>query len=180
MEEEFDVCLVDLSAGRSYATTMALAASATAQLRGVDTRWLVFHRWTRQHIIAADGLVKGNRGLIDTATSRGHDRAALLNSIRYVRTAVVDPDSKELAGLRAEQVAWLEECNRELHRLAASLGIGNTTLFGSVPLDAVLQWREQLITDYDVTTRQSANQSTVDAFVDIARRVDDPDAWEPL
>ncbi len=180
MEEEFDVCLVDLSAGRSYATDIVLAATASEELRHVKARWLVFHRWTRQHIIAANGLVEGARGLIELGVDRGHDRELLAGSIRYVRTAVVDPNSDELSGLRAEQVAWLRDCNQELQRLASGLRIGRTTLIGSVPLDPVLQWREQLISDTDTMTRQIANRATVDAFELIAKRLDDDDAWAGL
>ncbi len=54
--------IVDLSAGRSYATDMVLAATALEEMREVPARWLVFHRWTRQHIIAASGLVFGKAG----------------------------------------------------------------------------------------------------------------------
>jgi hypothetical protein len=53
LDEELDVCLIDLSAGRSYATQVVLAATALPEPSQVTARWLVFHRWTRQHIIAA-------------------------------------------------------------------------------------------------------------------------------
>jgi hypothetical protein len=177
MEEEFEFTLVDLSAGRSFATNIVLAACASPELRSVNTRWLVFHRWTRQHIIAAQGLVAGTRGIIETGVSLGLKKEALASSIRFVHTAVVNPNSDELAGLRAEQVAWLRECNIELQRLASSLKVGRATLFGSVPLDPVLQWREQLITDFDTMTRQIANRATVDSFKQIAEQLDSDDAW---
>jgi hypothetical protein len=180
VEEEFDISLVDLSAGRSYATDVVLEATATEELRDITTRWLVFHRWTRQHIIAAEGLVNGISGLVELGVQRGHDPQKLANSIRFVRTAVVDPNSDELAGLRAEQVAWLRDTNQALQRLAGERRIGRTTLIGSVPLDPVLQWREQLITDWDTTIRQIANRATVDAFELIAKRLDDDGAWTGL
>jgi hypothetical protein len=180
MEEEFDICLMDLSAGRSFATDVVLAATASPELRHIKTRWLVFHRWTRQHIIAAQGLVAGAGGIIELGVARGHDRQQLSNSIRFVRTAVVDPNSEQLAGLRAEQVAWLRDTNQALQRLAGTLRIGRTTRIGSVPLDPVLQWREQLITDWDTTIRQIANRATVDAFELIAKRLDDDGAWAGL
>jgi len=180
MEEDFDVTLIDLSAGRSYATDIVLTATATPELRDVTTRWLVFHRWTRQHIIAADGLVRGDDGIIELGVARGHDRAALVNSIRFVRTAVVNPNSDELAGLRPEQVAWLRNTNQALQRLSGDRRVGRTALLGSVPLDPVLQWREQLITDWDTTIRQTANRATVDAFELIAKRLDEPGAWVGL
>lgn len=180
LEEEFELCLVDLSAGRSYAIEMVLAVTAEPQLRSVTTRWLVFHRWTRQHIIAASGLVNGDRGILDIGVGQGHDRRALTDSIRFVRTAVVDPDSPELAGLRPAQVAWLREADRDLHGLAGREKLGRTSILGEIPLDPVLQWREQLISDEDTYASQIANQETVDAFETLAKRLMDDAAWRSL
>jgi hypothetical protein len=177
LEEEFELCLVDLSAGRSYPIEFVLAATAEQQLRSVTTRWLVFHRWTRQHIIAASGLVYGDQGILDTGVGKGHNQRALIDSIRFVRTAVVDPDSPELAGLRPAQVAWLREANRDLHELAGREHLGRTSVLGEVPLDPVLQWREQLISDDDTYASQIANQETVDAFETLAKRLMDDAAW---
>lgn len=180
IEEEFEFCLVDLSAGRSFATDMVLAATALPELVGVVTRWLVFHRWTRQHIIAAAGLVHGDRGIISAGVERGHDRTRLARSVRFVRTAVVDPNSTELAGLRAEQIAWLRECNQDLQELASQHRVGRTMRLGTVPLDPLLQWQEQLITDDDVWTRRIGNPETAKAFDQLAQRVIDDAAWEGL
>jgi hypothetical protein len=180
LEEEFDVSVIDLSAGRSFATDMALSTTAQPELEGVTVRWLVYHRWTRQHIIAADGLVNGADGLLALGEQHGHNRADLRASIRYVRTAVVNPDSDALAGLRAEQVTWLRATNEALQRLASERKIGRSSLLGSVPLDPVLQWQEQLITDWDTTIRQIGNGSTVDAFETIAKRLEDDEAWTTL
>ncbi len=180
LQEEFELCLVDLSAGRSPAIETVLAATAEPELRSVTTRWLVFHRWTRQHIIAASGLVYGDRGILDIGVDRGHDRGTLKDSIRSVRTAVVDPDSPELAGLRPAQVAWLRDANRDLQELASQLKLGRTTMLGMVPLDPVLQWREQLISDNDTYASQIANRETVDAFETLAKRLVDNSAWEGL
>jgi hypothetical protein len=180
MEEEYALTLVDLSAGRSYATEIALAATADPRLRHVTARWLVYHRWTRQHIIAADNLVRGERGLIETGVARGHDRDKLGKAIRFIRTAVVDPDSPELAGLQAAQVAWLRACNKDLQAMARDYNVGRTAVLGVVPLDPVLQWREQLLSNNDVYARQIANPQTVEAFEDIAKRLTDDAAWEGL
>jgi len=180
LEEEFDFSLIDLSAGRSYATEMVLAATAMAELKTVRSRWLVFHRWTRQHVLAASGLVYGSRGILDTGVNYGHDHDTLLNDLRFVRTAVVDPDSPELEGLRPAQVAWLRECNQDLLELASNNRVGRTMLIGSVPLDPVLQWREQLISDNDVFARKIANLETVEAFSLLAKLIVDDAAWEML
>lgn len=180
MEEEFEFCLVDLSAGRSYATDMVLAATADPRLAAVTVRWLVFHRWTRQHIIAAADLVFGRRGILETGTAHGHDHDRLGAAIRFVRTAVVDPNAAELAGLRPAQVAWLRDCNAALQRLAGRHRIGRTAVLGSVPLDPVLQWREQLISNDDIAMTQIANRSTARAFDELADRLVDAAVWEGL
>jgi hypothetical protein len=178
LHSEFEVVLVDLSAGRSYAAEIAIAATSSPELIKVTARWLVFHRWTRQHILAAHGLVFGEHGLLDTAEAHGRDRGKFTDDIRFVRTAIVDPNAPELAGLRPPQLAWLREANRGLQRLAAELNVGRTAMMGAVPLDPVLQWREQMITDSDVWARHVANQATVDAFDSIAKKIVDKSAWE--
>lgn len=177
LDEEFDMCLIDLSAGRSYATQLVLEATSDPALRGVAARWLVFHRWTRQHIPAASGLVFGRDGILDVGERAGHDREKLQSAIKFVRTAVVDPDSIELSGLRPAQVAWLRDCDEDLRRLAAVHKVGRSAMLGSVPLDPVLQWREQLISDNDVVARDIANNSTVEAFDELARKIAADDDW---
>jgi hypothetical protein len=180
LHTEFEVVLVDLSAGRSYAAEIVIAATTSPALRNVTTRWLVFHRWTRQHILAAGGLVYGDRGLLHIGEEHGRDREQFIDDIRFVRTAIVDPNAPDLAGLRPPQLAWLREANRGLQRLAADLNLGRNAMLGEVPLDPVLQWREQLLTDSDVWARHVANQATVDAFALIAKKIVDKSAWEQL
>ncbi|MEN3304462.1 MAG: hypothetical protein V7603_664 [Micromonosporaceae bacterium] len=180
LHEQFNLCLVDLSAGRSYATHIVLAALAHPALRAIPARWLVFHRWTRQHVLAAAALVYEERGILDTGKSCGHDRDKLLDSIRFVRTAVVDPDSSELSGLQPTQLAWLRECNKSLLDLAREMKVGRTSILGIIPHDPVLQWREQLISDKDVWARQVANALTVERFTELAKKLTDDAAWEVL
>jgi hypothetical protein len=177
---EFEVVLVDLSAGRSYAAEIVIAATSAPEMAGVTTRWLVFHRWTRQHIVAAAGLVFGERGLLDIGELHGRERERFIEDIRFVRTALVDPNAPDLAGLRPPQLAWLREANRDLQRLAGEMNVGRSAMLGAVPLDPVLQWREQLITDSDVWARHVANQATVEAFESIAKNMVDQQAWEQL
>jgi hypothetical protein len=179
-DEEFDLVLVDLSAGRSYATEIVLAATARPELRGVQARWLVFHRWTRQHIVAASGLVNGLQGILETGAQHGHPAAALRGAIRFVRTAVLDPAAPEQAGLRPEQLAWLDVCNRRLQDLAGRSGVGRSNVLGEVPLDPVLQWQEQLLSNDDVWLHRTANHRTVTAFEELAKKIDDDAAWQGL
>jgi hypothetical protein len=184
LKEEFDVCLIDLSAGRSQAVEIVLAATSRADLKSgkdpIVCRWLIFHRWTRQHIVAAHGLVYGDRGLLGAGAERGHDRGELEAAIRFVRAAVVEPDSPQLRGMRPSQIAWLRDCDRNLRELASRYRLGRTSVVGQTPLDPMLQWREQLITDDDVWATQVANAETVKAFEELARAVVDDAAWEVL
>lgn len=180
LEEEFDVTFVDLSAGRSYAIELALRATARPEFRGTCVRWLVFHRWTRQHIVATADLVHGDRGIVATGAALGHEPVELRDRIRYIRAAVPASGSSLSGDLRPAQAEWLVACDRELHDLAAGHRLGRAALLGSVPLDPVLQWREQLLTDADAMITRIANTETVDALRDLAFALADPDRWEVL
>jgi hypothetical protein len=181
IEEQFDLCLVDLSAGRSYALELALTATARSEFRSIPIRFLVFHRWTRQHIIAAEGLLNGPRGILDTGKRAGWNEDELRSNIKFVHTAVIDPNAPTPtgapAGLRAPQVNWLTAADGDMLRLAADLGLGHLKTLGSVPLDPVLQWQEQLITDHDVHVREIANRETVASFEKLASDLDNDDMW---
>jgi hypothetical protein len=170
---EFHMCFVDLSAGRSYALQMALEAAH--RLSGVRTRWLVYHRWTKQHVIAAASLVHGKHGILDAGADLGHDREELLASLRFVRTALVDPARP---GLTSQQAVWIAEWDSRLQAIAESEGAGPLWLLHTVPLDPVLQWREQLITAHDVKTIGIANERTAGAFKRLAELLHDAKAWE--
>lgn len=180
LEEEFDLSIIDLSAGRSYALSMVLAATGGSRPLFPDVRWLVFHRWTRQHVLAAGGLVYEPRGILSTATRFGHNSDDLRDRVRFVRTAVIDPNADDLKGLRPAQLAWLHERDHELNVLAGKTGLGRAMLLGSVPLDPVLQWHEQLLTHNDLWARAVANPATVEAFTELARKLRDDEAWEPM
>jgi hypothetical protein len=180
LDAEFDVCFVDLSAGRSYAIDIALEVTGGPELQSVLDRWLVFHRWTRQHIVAASELVYGDRGLIKVGVAHGHAEDELRDSIRFVRTAVLDPDSPTLANMRAPQAEWLRECHQDLQQLAARNHLGRTVVLGETPMDPVLQWREQLISDSDVLNSRIANPETKAALDELARRLTDKTVWEGL
>lgn len=176
LDSEFDVCVVDLSAGRSHAIDMVLAATATPGLLTVPTRWLVFHRWTRQHIVAAANLVSGAHGLLSMGVRAHHDPARLANAIKFVRTAVPELRSPTAAA-RPTQARWLQRADRELNELARRYNVGQDLLLGSTPVEPVLQWREQLIIDSDVTDN-IANGETVEAFNQLVKDLLDDGEWE--
>ncbi|WP_030441973.1 SCO2523 family variant P-loop protein [Actinoplanes subtropicus] len=180
VDEEYDLVLVDLSAGRSYATEIVLAATARPELREAAFRWVVFHRWTRQHIVAAGSLVHGAQGILETGAQHGHDPTQLRERIGFVRTAVLDPAAPGQNGLRPEQLAWLDVCNTRLQDLAGRHGVGRVRLLGEVPLDPVLQWQEQLLTNDDVWLHRTANERTVNAFEDLVKKLVDENDWVGL
>jgi hypothetical protein len=179
LQEEFDLVLMDLSAGRSHAAEMVLTATALPQIKQMGVRWLVFHRWTRQHVSAAESLVYGKRGLLAAGVERGHDEEDLLDRIRFVRTAFVDPSGPSVAALRPTQETWLRRIDEDLKERARLAGLGRSMAIATVPLDPVLQWREQLISDEDVWNG-IANQETVDAFEHLAEALFDDRAWTRL
>jgi hypothetical protein len=178
LEEEFDVVIVDLSAGRSYATDMVLAATAMPSLRKITVRWLVYHRWTRQHVAAAAGLVYDEGGILEVGARHGHDPEALGDALRFVRTAVINPYAEELSTLRPAQVAFLRDCDAELKEMASTLRVGRTKVIASIPLDPLLQWREQLISDDDLYERKIGNVETVESFERLAHGLHDDKVWE--
>jgi hypothetical protein len=175
---EFDLVIVDLSAGRSYAVDMALEATAQPEMSEITARWLVFHRWTRQHVAAAASLVFGKRGIVAGGVARGHDEEALRGAIRFVRAAVPDPESALWRHVSPTQSAWMRKTDGDLKQLASTHGIGYSQVLGSVPLEPVLQWREQLITDEDVLDSQIANMETWQALSRLAGRLTDDKYWE--
>jgi hypothetical protein len=178
LNSEFDLTVVDLSAGRSYAVDMVLTATARPRMRHVPSRWLVFHRWTPRHVIAASGLVHGDHGLIGAGTERGHDAGALRASIRFVRTAVPRPGHLDRSpGPSSAQNSWIRSRDEALRRLAAQQLTGDDVVLGVVPFEPVLQWREQLITEEDVLSDRTADKDTLVALEELARRLTDDSYW---
>lgn len=176
LHDEFELVVIDLSAGRSYAMDLVLEATAQPELSHAVSRWVVFHRWTRQHVIAAAGLVFGERGILDGGAELGHDKDALRGMIRFVRAAVADPDTS-LCRVTPAQSAWIHKYDERLRRLAAELGIGDSVLLGSVPLEPILLRREQLITEEEVSGSKVANKETLEALEKIARRIVEDAHW---
>lgn len=180
LDEQFHLVVFDLAAGRSYALEAALASTVVPQLRRTVVRWLVFQRWTREHVVTTGDLVFGERGIVEAGRAFGHDPDELLRSLRIVRTAVADPGSPEHAALRPAQLAWIHEVDRDLNETASRLNIGRVRVLGTVPHDPVLQWREQLITDDEATLTGVANQETVEAYARLGRQLFEDAAWEGL
>jgi len=196
LQTEFSVIFVDLSAGRSQAADLMLSVTAGeipavldapkgteitlelaeqqrklgAKLETLEeARWIVFHRWTRQHISAAADLFNNN-GLLETGVKLKHDRKKLERQIKFARTAVITSEAEgmtPLMRLSTTQLTWLRQVNQQLNDQANQSRLGRTSSISTIPLEPVLQWREKLITDRDVR-EGIANQATVEAFKQFA------------
>ena len=180
VEREFDVCIVDLSAGRSSALDMSLnAISPRLRERSKDggdrVRWLLFHRWTTQHVIAASGLLFEENGILPCAVEAGFATADFMRLIRTVRTAV--PDASAFGeNTTAEQTRWVVRSDDHLKTLAQARRLGQDLLAGTTPLEPMLLWREQVIMDLDVN-RRLAKPATAEAFDKLAVKVVDDQSW---
>lgn len=178
VEREFDVCIVDLSAGRSSALDMSVQAISPENRpkKSEAVRWLLFHRWTTQHVIAASGLLLEENGIVSCAVQSGFVKQEFLRLVRTVRTAVPDASAfgKETT---AEQEAWLSRSDDILKTLAKGRGLGLDLLASTTPLEPMLLWREQVIMDVDVK-RRLANKATTQAFEELAKKLIDDEAWE--
>ncbi|MGW6425610.1 SCO2523 family variant P-loop protein [Nocardia sp. NPDC055053] len=178
LDTEFKVVIVDLSAGRSVAARLALEATSPRQMQGKMVGWLVFHRWTRQHLLATHSVVYGASGLLQTGVALGYGHESLLGRVRFVRTAVPNLHQDGLQGGGAS-AAWMFRQHETLRSLAARRGLGTAGLLGETPVEPVLTVREQIVLDSDVEAG-IANRSTVAAFVELARRLVDQATWEPI
>jgi hypothetical protein len=178
MEAEYHACVIDLSSGRSAAVQMVLHALADPALAGARVRWLLFHRWTRQHVLAAGGLLFDPQGIREYAGIAGHDIDTFMHRVRTIRTAVPDLKSPDSASTGA-QASWLQECDQQLDDLARDHRLGPGIMLGSTPMEPMLQWREQLILASDVA-QGFANTATLEAFVRLARDLEDNRHWEAL
>ncbi|MES9522013.1 SCO2523 family variant P-loop protein [Streptomyces capoamus] len=180
LRHEFDLLFVDLSAGRSYAADLVLTATSPhGGLGRQENRWLVFHRWTRQHVMAAAELAYGNAGLVRAGAAMGHRPEVLSGSIRFVRAAAPDLESPPWSQVSPAQYVWLRQCERVLEELAAARGICKARVLASIPLEPVLQWQERLITDEDVHDHGIAHHETLRAMRDLAQRLTDDEFWGP-
>jgi hypothetical protein len=179
LNAEFDLVMIDLSAGRGHATELVLDAISLPETSGIEVRWLIHHRWTRQHLLAAAELVYGRHGILAAGTARGLDEERLRGALRFLRVAVPDPESPPWALLPPAQAAWTRRCDEDLTRLASALDLGSGTTLGSVPYEPLLAWREQLVTEEDVLGSRIANLRTSVAFEEIAARLTDDTCWGP-
>ncbi len=129
---EFEVVLVDLSAGRSYAAEIVIAATSapemarrTSPVAGVSPLDPAAHRGRRRAGLRRARPAGHRRGY-------GRDREQFLEDIRFIRTAIVDPEhpgpgwpATAAAGLAARGQQGFADGWRP------SLSVGRSTMLGA-------------------------------------------------
>lgn len=142
----FDVVIVDVRAGKSAALRAILDAASDLD----HFTWLLFYRWTHQHLSAA-------RDMIDTLAewSDAYERSRDVIPVATARIARQDVTGEPWF---EHQYDALER--REDREIAQRLGRPAHT----IPFDRVFQWKEQILCG----PRHQGNEATVEAFRNLA------------
>ena len=148
----FDFVILDLRSGIGTTAEAFLSQEVGPKLDG----WLLFHRWTKQHLVGVEDLAK--------TLSRG---TQVPTRFYYVRTAVIDID-QEKDDLRS----WIGSRNAELRQMAErfeSVTDPPMELLGTVRLETILQWSETILVE-DQVAKLGASP-TIKSFGDLAERL---------
>lgn len=146
---EFDVVLADIRSGTSDVVEGMLHAVRDHHCPLAS--WLVFFRWTPQHLVGAEDLCL-----------RLSDKGAPVNT---VRTAFTERD--ELL----EKPPWYL---RQHDRLSEQMDerLRGFAPIADIPFEDLLRWQECVVTDDLVAgKRAAASASTVDGYRRLARRI---------
>jgi hypothetical protein len=142
----FDIVIVDVRAGKSAALRAILDAAASLD----HFTWLLFYRWTHQHLSAA-------RDMVETLSqwAQAYEQPRPVVPVSTARIARVDVNGDP----------WFEHQYdalqlREDREIAQRLGRPAE----SIPFDRVFQWKEQILCG----PRHQGGQATVAAFRDLA------------
>ena len=128
--------------------------------------WLLFYRWTHQHLHGVEDLASALSAHTDRPLGEANPR------FLSVRTAVIEIDS-----VPSESRTWIGQRDDELRRRSRRLEASTEPPLeniGAIPLDLVLQWSEGILTaeHADVV----GNFHTLKAFDRLAAALDE-NAW---
>ena len=151
----FDFVFCDLRSGIGNVAEAFLTRPVVGRLDA----WLLFHRWTRQHLVGAIDLAQR----LSANTVR--PSAETEKPVRFlrIRTASIDKGS-----VKQEAKRWVNQQHDKLLEESSRLdGVTDPPLeeIGSVPLDPLLQWTECILT----SERDATSRDTIDAFSQIAK-----------
>lgn len=142
----YNAVFVDVRSGYSDAASALL-------LSAVVDRWIVFYRWTPQHMVGAGDLL----GRLPAGTV-----------VHAVRVAYGDP-----VNVGAQNRQWFVQRDGELKQEEEEVILSRANQLPTIPLDPVLQWREKFLLESDVR-RGIARQETLDAYSRVATALVEP------
>ena len=145
LASHFSIVLDDVRSGLSEITGHLMHAGDTS---GKLDAWLVFLRWTPQHILGANDLY---------SVLRDGDQ-----NVELIRTAV--PSVNNLPGKRDK--AWYRDQDIDLEKLMAARLPTEHRAF-TIPHEPMLQWQERVITDSDASFNRAATE-TIDGYQRVA------------
>ena len=156
LRSRYEYVFCDLRSGFSDVARAFLWERIASQLDS----WLLFYRWTHQHLHGVEDLAS----VLSKSTS---------TSTRFlsIRTAVVKIDS-----VPSESRTWIAQRNDDLRERSKRLqDCTNPPLknIGVIPLDLVLQWSEGILTTDHVEV--VGNADTLNAFGKLAATLDQMD-----
>lgn len=132
----FDFVFCDLRSGIGNVAEAFLSRPVAERLDA----WLLFHRWTRQHLVGAIDLAQR----LSNATNEADDGTQ--KSVRFmrIRTASIDMDSVK----REAKVFVDQQHDKLLEESSRFDGLSDPPLeeIGCVPLEPTLQWTECILT----------------------------------
>lgn len=144
LSSQFDLVLIDVRAGKSGVVRAILEVGVGLP----HFQWLLFYRWTHQHLAAAHDMVHTLR-----ETDRGRSLEIVpIATARIARESVGDHlwFQQQYDDLRVRE-------DREIARL-----VGRDPF--AIPFDRVFQWKEQIL----LPSRREASPATVTAFRELA------------
>jgi MinD-like ATPase involved in chromosome partitioning or flagellar assembly len=143
LRNEFDHVLLDVRSGASDTVEAVLAADD--EIKAI--RWLVFFRWTPQHLAGAADLC-------ERLSSAGAES-------ELVRTAFSDPATMD---------RWFQEQHRALTLRVRKILPGREFLT-DIPVEPMLQWKESILTEDDVRDG-AASSATVESYEALASKLE--------
>ena len=152
MSWNFDYVLFDLRSGIATTAEAFLSQEIGQKLYA----WVLFHRWTRQHLIGVEDLA-----------STLSQTTQIPTRFYYIRTAVIDMDQTN-----PDLQPWINRRNAELLSLAERLESVTKpplVLLGVVPLERILQWSERILIEEEVA--ELGALPTISSFNSVARRL---------
>jgi len=141
LSERYEVVILDVRSGAS--DTVAAVLHAHEQMDAPLDAWLVFFRWTPQHLAGAHELCQ---------------RLDKRPAVKTVRTAYADPTGSH---------KWFGEQHKILETELDAL-LEDFLPSCTIPFEAMLRWKETVIRDGDVKAG-IANQATTTAYRSLAK-----------